>query len=400
MSFFKKNPNEVNYQGGKKHFTDVIKNTSVSNALAWRQPEEDFNTNSTLIVQPGEQAIFLKDGLIEEVFDAGRHVLSTNNYPFISRLRNAFSGGISTFNCVVYFVRIATSLEIRWGTDTPIQIRDKMLGVQTNLMARGSYRVKIADAGKFLTYFLGNRINSLEPDDLQDYIGREFLTDIKSTIATYANESDSELLGISSRQRELSDKISPILREALEKMGMQLERFSISGLDLADDELRRRYDEIGMDVYAKVRNAQGDRAVMDTLGTAWAAQQQVDILKNMSQQEGGLSGAGAQIGAGLMGGMAGYAIGQQVFNGGVTAPATTQPAAPPPLPQQKNYYLAINGQQVGPLSMAMLQSYVGRGLSPQTLVWCEGMANWAPAASVPEVAVLFNAPAPPPIPVP
>ena len=44
--FNNKNPNEAAYVGGKKHFTDVIKNSGPGELLLWRQPEEDFNTNS------------------------------------------------------------------------------------------------------------------------------------------------------------------------------------------------------------------------------------------------------------------------------------------------------------------------------------------------------------------
>lgn len=35
-----KNPNEAAYLGGKKHFTDVIKNSGHANAIIWRQPEK------------------------------------------------------------------------------------------------------------------------------------------------------------------------------------------------------------------------------------------------------------------------------------------------------------------------------------------------------------------------
>ena len=52
MSLFR-NKNEQAYVGGKKHWTDVLKNSGPANALLWRLPEEDFNTNSTLIVMPG-----------------------------------------------------------------------------------------------------------------------------------------------------------------------------------------------------------------------------------------------------------------------------------------------------------------------------------------------------------
>lgn len=50
MSIFRKNPNEVAYNGGQKHIIDRIENTGDGDLLFWRQPEEDFNTNSPLIV--------------------------------------------------------------------------------------------------------------------------------------------------------------------------------------------------------------------------------------------------------------------------------------------------------------------------------------------------------------
>ena len=57
MSLFGKNPNEVNYVGGEKHFVDIIKNRSTNDTFIFKNPEEDFNNGSTLVVQPGEQAV-------------------------------------------------------------------------------------------------------------------------------------------------------------------------------------------------------------------------------------------------------------------------------------------------------------------------------------------------------
>ena len=82
--------------------------------------------SSTLVVMPGESAVFVSQGTIEQVFESGTYQLSTQNYPFITRLRSILTGGVSTFHCAVYFVRKADSREIRWGTATPIQVRDKM----------------------------------------------------------------------------------------------------------------------------------------------------------------------------------------------------------------------------------------------------------------------------------
>ena len=49
--------------------------------------------------------------------------------------------------------------------------------------------------------------------------------------------------------------------------------------------------------------------------------------------------------------------------------------------------------------MQTLAGFVAQGqLTPQTLVWCQGMAGWQAATTVQELASLFAAPPVPPIP--
>jgi len=314
--FNNKNPNETAFTGGKKHWADVIKNTGPGELLIWRQPEEDFNTNSTLIVMPGEEAIFIKGGTVEQTFENGTYKLTTENYPFISRLRNAFTGGISTFNCVVYFVRKAHSEEILWGTDSPIQVRDKMLGIATKLKARGAYKIQIDNPVKFLEKLIGNNVPFQLQEELSKYFINEFQSKIKSSITRAANESTQELLGIEARLDEFADAISPFMQETLSDYGLKLVKFSIAAINIDDDELRKRYDEIGMDAIAKMRNAQADKSVMGILGDDWAKQQQVDILKGIANNEGGggIASAGAGLGMGIAAGGVFGNMSQQTFN--------------------------------------------------------------------------------------
>ena len=232
MSLFGKNPNETAYVGGKKHWTDVIKNSGDGNLLIWRQPEEDFNTNSTLVVMPGEEAIFINQGVIEQVFENGTYKLSTSNYPFISRLRNAFSGGISVFNCVVYFVRKASSVEIKWGTDSPIQVRDKVLGIATKLRARGSYKIQIENSAKFLETIIGNNIQCATQDDINKFFISQFQSKIKSAVAKELGASETEVLGIDARLEEFSEMIQPKVDELLQVNGLKCLAFSIAAIDI------------------------------------------------------------------------------------------------------------------------------------------------------------------------
>lgn len=393
MGFFSKK-SDSGSSSPKNKWTSVLKNLGFGGEMIWCHPEEDFNINSTLIVQPGEEAIFVKNGLIEQVFTNGTYTLKTENYPFLSRLINMFSGGESCFNCKVFFIRVASSIELTWGTDGPIQVRDKILGVQTDLRARGAYKVVVSDSGKFLQKLIGNRIQSFSPQDIKKYFGQEFLGEIKSCISRVIIDSDQEILGISSRMTEIAKMIEPIMRQSLAEYGVELQKFVISGIDVAEDELRHRYDEIGIDAIAKIRNAQADKGVMDILGDKWQQQQQYDILRNMSMQSGdAIAASAANLGMGMAAGAAFFGMGNQAMQ------QATQQTAPPP-PPVSQWYVYINGQQIGPVNVQQVQSYITSGqMKQQDLVWKNGMANWASADSVPEIAALFGPPTPPP-PVP
>lgn len=340
MGIFK-NQNETAYVGGKKHWTDVIKNTGSGELLLWRQPEEDFNTNSTLVVMPGEEAIFIKGGRVEQVFGNGTYKLSTENYPFISRLKNAFSGGVSTFNCVVYFVRKAHTQEIKWGTDSPIQVRDKLLGIATKIRGRGIYKVQIKDPVIFLEKLVGSNINFQTQTDLDKYFTYEFQSKIKSIITKALNEADTELLGIEARLDEFSQQLKPYMDELLSEYGLVCTHFVVAALDLDDDELRRRYDEIGMGAYetvkqaqaeklAKVELAQGDKAAIDTLGEDWARLQASNILGDLANNPGagGIASAGAGLGMGISAGNVFGSMAQQMFAPMNTGNAQTNTKAP------------------------------------------------------------------------
>ena len=127
----------------------------------------------------------------------------------------------------------------------------------------------------------------------------------------------------------------------------------------------------------------------------------------------GLAAAGVGIGMGFgMGGQMAGAMGgaftnmvQQPginpgFSGGApqaTAPQPPPMPGPPPLPQL-NLFVALNGQQSGPFEAPALQQMVMSGqLTRETLVWKQGMASWAAAGTVAELAQVFGA-VPPPMP--
>lgn len=54
---------------------------------------------------------------------------------------------------------------------------------------------------------------------------------------------------------------------------------------------------------------------------------------------------------------------------------------------ETQFFIIENGQQAGPFPKAALYN---RGLTPQTLVWHQGLSEWTPAGNVAALADVFN----------
>lgn len=306
MAFFKKNPNEIFYPEGKKPFYNVIKNDGPGDLLAWKYLAEDFNHGSQLIVAESEEALFFKDGIIESIFEGGKYTLDSNNYPFISRLRNMFSGGVSSFNCKVYFINKVHKLELFWGTDTPIQMRDPALNLMTSVQARGSYSIQVSDSKKFLIKLIGNNIQSLTQEELNTYFRSSFLQFIKDEIPRVIKSSGREILDICTEKTKIAEILSPKLSNILDEYGVSLVNFYISAIDIPANDPNR----------GKLEEAFANKGVMGILGQDWGRQQASDIIKDLANNSGagGIASAGAGIGIGFASGNIFSNMASQMFS--------------------------------------------------------------------------------------
>lgn len=109
---------------------------------------------------------------------------------------------------------------------------------------------------------------------------------------------------------------------------------------------------------------------------------------------GGGDGTGFNMAA-MMASMAvGGAVGQNIAGamnnmmGGINQ-QTTPGAVPPPIPTVA-YHVAVNGQATGPFDISVLAQMATAGqLTADSLVWKNGMAQWAKAGAVDELKNLF-----------
>ncbi|MCU1593843.1 MAG: hypothetical protein JWO12_1235 [Frankiales bacterium] len=358
----------------KGEFIDIVEWTDdTRDTIVWRFPRHDneIKNGAQLVVREGQVAIFVNEGTIADVFSPGTVSLETKNLPILTTLKGWKYGFNSPFKAEVYFISTRQFTDQKWGTQNPAMMRDPEFGM-VRVRAFGTYSFKADDPAVLLRELVGTD-PAFKTDEVDEFIRQSVVSRVVTALAT----SGVAVLDLAAHQNDIADKLAPIISEDLKHLGLTLPRFIIENVSLPAEV------EAMMDKRTQVGVMHG---ALDEFTKLQAAEAIGDAAKN----PGGLAGAGVGIGAGA-------ALGAQLANAlqptAVQAPAQTAPAvAPPPLPGTTQWYVGENGAQVGPLSPAEV---TGRaGITPDTLVWKAGMAEWTRLGDVPELA----GPTPPPLP--
>ena len=183
-----------------KQFINVIQwNEPEDGILAYRYPMQDMEIQNggQLTVSESQVAAFVNEGKIADVFGPGLYTLNTRNLPLLTDLKNWDKDFESPFKSDVYFFSTRLQIDQKWGTATPITIRDKEFGA-VRLRCFGIYSYRIADPRIFFTQISGTRDNYFVADlegQLRDTIIAR-MTDI------FAN-SDLSFLDMAANQAAL-----------------------------------------------------------------------------------------------------------------------------------------------------------------------------------------------------
>lgn len=294
-----------------KQFIDVIQWTEAGEGtLAYRYPMEDMEIQNggRLTVRESQMAIFVNQGQIADVFMPGLYTLSTQTLPLLTNLMNWDKAFKSPFKSDVYFFSTRLQTNQKWGTSTPITIRDKEFGA-VRARAYGIYAFHINDPKTFYQKVSGTtplyRVPDLEGQLRNTIVGR--MTD------TFGNSSIN-FLDMAGNQSRLGAAMLDGLKPGFAELGLQLDNFVVENISLPE-ELQKMLDQrISM-------NMIGDMGKY----TQFQVAQSMPIAA--ANEGGGGVGAGLGLGAGL-------AMGQQMMNamrpGGPepSGPAAAAPVAP------------------------------------------------------------------------
>jgi membrane protease subunit (stomatin/prohibitin family) len=264
-----------------KQFIAVIEwNEPQDGILAYRYPMQDLEIQNggQLTVSESQVAAFVNEGKIADVFGPGLHTLNTRNLPLLTDLMNWDKDFESPFKSEVYFFSTRLQIDQKWGTATPITIRDKEFGA-VRLRCFGIYSYRIADPKVFFNQVSGTR-ECYFAADLEGQLRDSILAAITDIFAN----SGISFLDLAANQSVLAGKVNEQMKPAFAALGLDLNQFLVENVSLPD-ELGKPLDQrIGMGIVGDVGRY-----------TQYAAAESLDLA---AANTGGGAGVGMGLGAG------------------------------------------------------------------------------------------------------
>jgi membrane protease subunit (stomatin/prohibitin family) len=227
----------------KKQFIDIIEWLEPRDGiLAWRFPMagNEIQNGASLTVRESQQALFVNEGTVADLFAPGRYRLTTQTLPILTYLQNWDKLFQSPFKSDVYFFSTRQQVDQKWGTSQPVTIRDKDFGA-VRLRAFGNYSFRIADPKLFHTQISGTR-DTYTVAELEGQLRALMLQHISDAVA----ESGTAFLDLAANQVEFAAQLKNVTAPEFAKIGLQLDSVTVQNISLPE-ELQKILDQkIGM----------------------------------------------------------------------------------------------------------------------------------------------------------
>ena len=410
------------------------------NAIRW---------GSSLRVKDGEVAVFVykqRDGTMQDfIVGPFDQTIKTSNFPVLASIVGlAYEGG-TPFQAEIYFINLARIIQVKFGVPFFDVYDPRFADFGVPVAVRGTVSFSIGDYREFIKL---HKLSTFNLDDFQKQIRDAVNRYVKDAVANTPAAHNIPVVQIESKTAQINDVVEYDLSERLkEAFGVVVSGIDIGAIEidkssegyrqlmsvtqgLASATAKAEAEAKIRDIHAKqrieaehyegtlrIQREEGQYAQHKQTQTANLGAFQVE-----KQAEVGVAGAQAlgQMGANgasdvnLSGGGDGFnmaammasmavggAVGQNIAGamnnmmGGINQ-QTAPGAVPPPIPTVA-YHVAVNGQATGPFDISVLAQMATAGQLTDSLVWKNGMAQWAKAGTVDELKNLF-ANAMPPIP--
>ncbi|MDR0799326.1 MAG: SPFH domain-containing protein [Dysgonamonadaceae bacterium] len=273
----------------KKQLSTVIEWKDQSPEIVLQKaltPTDEIKNASKLIVSPGQGCLLVYEGKVQDVLtEPNTYNLDSDNRPFITtllKLRQLFE---SEHKMQLYFFRTAEFVNMGWGTSSPVKYVDKDYGFPVELSAYGNFSLLLSEPQRFFSEVMG-AAKVFTTGDLQELM----ISRINPAIGSLLAKGGYSIKNMYENLSKISEDLKVSLAETIQKLGFTLTDFRIENTTFNEETMLR---------INKIADIKAEALQAAEVGLDYVELEKLRALRDAARNEGGLAGAGLQLGVGM-----------------------------------------------------------------------------------------------------
>ncbi|MBO5208938.1 MAG: SPFH domain-containing protein [Lachnospiraceae bacterium] len=269
-------------------FSNVVEwNETREGVLFYKWQNQEIKKGSKLIIRPGQDAIFLYNGVVEGIFeDEGNYDIESQIIPFLTTLKSFKFGFNTPLRAEVLFINTKEML-VKWGTKNAINLPAPGLPGGMPIRAFGTFNCKIVEHDVVIDKLAGIR-QMYTVEDVKERI----IASLDQLLMSWISKEGRDMFNLQADARNIAKGIESDLDMDMRKIGIGITDFTIESFSYPE-EIKRMQEK------AAAQSMVGD----------------MNRYTQMAAADGMSKGrTGSGIASDMVGLQMGMALGQQMVN--------------------------------------------------------------------------------------
>ena len=215
----------------KNQFSSVVEWNETKEGVLFRKWDgSEIKKGSKLIIRPGQDAIFLYNGVVEGIFeDEGSFDIESQIIPFLTTLKSFKFGFNTPLRAEVLFINTKQVL-VKWGTKNAINLQAPGLPGGMPIRAFGTFNCKIADHAVVIEKLAGIR-QTYTVEDVKERI----IASLDQLLMSWISKEGRDMFNLQADARSIAKGIESDLDMDMRKIGISIHDFTIESFSYPEE---------------------------------------------------------------------------------------------------------------------------------------------------------------------
>ena len=212
----------------------------LSNVVEWNETREgvlfykwqnqEIKKGSKLIIRPGQDAIFMYNGVVEGIFeDEGSFDIESDIIPFLTTLKSFKFGFNTPLRAEILFIN-TKELLVKWGTKNAINLPAPGLPGGMPIRAFGTFNCRIVEHAVVIDKLAGIR-QTYTVDDVKERI----IASLDQLLMSWIAKEGRDMFNLQADARNIAKGIESDLDMDMRKLGIGITDFTIESFSYPEE---------------------------------------------------------------------------------------------------------------------------------------------------------------------